>query len=437
MIFRLKSFTSNKSKNSILAFTVFLLSAITLWLKARSEAISPFDEMYHLSYIQYVFQGQIPRYGQALNSWSMNGFSCHPVFPFGNVTAVPCGEIGIPAQYPEGGTNSAQGWPPGYYAAAAAILHLTSLFNIDPFYAARGVSVFLWSFGCAALFLMQTKANISRMVSFGVAIVVASLPLAMFHGAYTTPHSTAPLMVAIASWGVFKELNNLAPSPRKIWRVTLIPLCVLVVLPHALPVVLASSLFFIIILFKSQRQASREAKILESISLELVGIAVAASTIFGWAKIQQLRLIPYENGIESSAAQVANNPEFNLAQFFDTLLKFVPHAIDAYQFQSTSGIFISTIWSYIAMAVITFLIFQNSNKNHRIFGTCILVSGIFYSFLAELFGPVAVPPRYGISIAILVIVSTGLIAKDRIGRTIVISVSWVTYGGCVLLSAFN
>ena len=372
-----------------------------------------------------------------MNTWSMTGFSCHPVFPFGNVTGVPCGEIGIPAQYPEGGTNSAQGWPPGFYAIAAAFLHVTTIFNIDPFNAARGVSVFLWSVGCAAIYIMQIKAGISRIVAFGIALVVASLPLAMYHGAYITPHSTAPLMVAIACWGVFKELNNSNPRPRNMLPIVTIPVVVLLILPQALPVVLTSSLFFIVVALKTYKEGETRNSTARSITREVLGIMLAAIVIVGWAKIQELRLIPYEAGVAGSGAQVANNPEFSLAQFFDTLLKFVPHAIDSYQFQSTSGIFISTVWAYIAVSVITFLVFQTNSTTLRIFGISILTTEIFYSFLAELFDPVAVPPRYGISIAILAIISTGLIAKDRFGRTLLIIASLTTYAGCIFLKAFN
>ncbi len=106
---------------------VLVVVAIPLLIRTRESQIAPWDELYHLSYVQYVYEGSIPKPGDALNTWSREVFSCRPVYPFGVMTFVPCGEIGEPLNYPEGGTNTAGYWPPIYYGVVALLVRLQSL----------------------------------------------------------------------------------------------------------------------------------------------------------------------------------------------------------------------------------------------------------------------------------------------------------------------
>jgi hypothetical protein len=420
------------------AFLVFIFSFVTLALKARVQYISPYDEMYHLSYLQYLSDGKVPRIGDALNTWSMNYFSCNSVFPFGQVTDVACGEFGSASDYPEGGINSAQGWPPGFYLYAAIIVNALSVLDLDPLFLTRGISVFSWSLGCALIFMMQVRAGVDRLLAASISLVIASLPLAMMHGAFVTPHASTPVVVAFLSWNVFSYLGSKydAQIP-SLPRLFAVPFLALLVLPQAFPIVVFTTIFFVVAIAQKNYQNTSKIVVTKDQLKYVAALAFASSSLFIWERIQKFRTIDFAAGTDPSSGQVENDPKLDLPQLLSAIHRFLPRAFDQYQFQSASGQFLSVSWGYLAMGVIIYLIIQSSMVKYRIFGTSLLMAGVLYGVLAELLIPVEVSNRYGLSLAVLAIVATGLISTDRFSKLSLVSVSLLTYVACLPLDPFN
>ena len=168
------------------AVTVGLAVAALQLHRASTDIISPYDEGYHLSYVQYVASGHLPHVGDPLNTWSREAFSCHPVYPYGVVTAVPCGEIAAPSAYPEGGTYIAGGWPPLFYAYAAIVVRVLGIVGVDPLYAARAAACLLWAVGAAALVLVAARFGASLSSAAAAGLVAGVIPVATLLGAYVT-----------------------------------------------------------------------------------------------------------------------------------------------------------------------------------------------------------------------------------------------------------
>jgi hypothetical protein len=407
---------------------IFLLSFITLSIKARVNYISPYDEMYHLSYIQYLFQGSIPRYGDPTNSWSLNGFSCHKVFPFGVTTSIPCGEIGVPSLYPEGGTNSAQGWPPGYYAIAALFFHLFSALPLEPIYLGRYVSIFLWSIGCVGIYFLQLRANFNHFVAASISLAAASLPFAIIHGSFISPHSTVPLVVTLLGWSAFSVIGG-KPSIflDKGLAIVLVPLIGLLILPQALPIVIAVAAFHMINDFMFSRNSEGKVRNFPHQFLRLASVPIAASSTVVWSRIQEARRVDFVSGIDATAAQQPSDPGLNLVQIYEALFRFFPNATDQYQFLSPTGAFVSKSWSFLLIGVVAFLIIQSYSSALRILGLSLLVSSMLFGVFSEILIPVAVSPRYGLSVILFAMACLGLILRDNFARCLVVAICVFTY----------
>ena len=170
-----------------------------------------------------------------MDTWSREAFSCHPVFPYGNVTGVPCGEVSVPSDYPEGGTNTAAGWPPLYYVYAALVVRLLGVLGVEPLYAARLASCLLWALGAAAIVLLAAKfgAHVSAAASAG--LLAGEIPVAAVLGAFVTPHSAQLLLSVILCWTVLHLMQCEDPlSRQEILAGLSLPAIAVLVVPHAL-----------------------------------------------------------------------------------------------------------------------------------------------------------------------------------------------------------
>ena len=146
------------------------------------------------AWLQYIASGHLPHPGDAMNTWSREAFSCHRVFPYGQVTAIPCGDVAAPSNYPEGGTNTASGWPPLYYVVAAVFVRLTSLVGMDHLYGARLASASLWALGAAALVALAARRGASLTAAVSAGLLCGVIPVATVLGAFVTPHSAQLLL---------------------------------------------------------------------------------------------------------------------------------------------------------------------------------------------------------------------------------------------------
>lgn len=225
---------------ALIPYAAFVLfSLLFLGSGAIRDVISPYDELYYLGYVQYVYGFSIPRAGQTYLDWSMNAFSCMPVFPFGRVTSVPCGSFGPIALYPEKGLRSAQGWPPGYFVIAAGFEHLGRPFGIDPVLLARATSIALWTIGLTLIVGFIDRARQPRVLAFGTGTLLLASPLTDLYGRHVTPHSALPLIVGMSLFAGARISR--ADLPRVYWALLLVGLIVLTALtiPQAVPGVIA------------------------------------------------------------------------------------------------------------------------------------------------------------------------------------------------------
>jgi hypothetical protein len=344
-----------------LTFVVFALALLNLLLKARSQYISPWDELYHLSYVQYVYNLHIPRYGDVLNTWSRSGFSCYDVFVYGRTSPIPCGSIGDPISYPEGGTNTAAIWPPIYYSLLAVLVKVSFWSGIDPIFLGRIFTAMIWACGCAALTYVLLRNQGNRFVSFSVGILTASLPFAMFQGAFVNPHSMAPLLVAGLLWFVLPALRNSLVTKRSTYQFASFSIVAVLALPQLLPVIAASSLFLLI----ATKRKLGESQSITSPQKLIIGLVPIAAflTLRMWSAIQDWRKVSWQGPVDLNQTQKPNDPGFGITQILDSLWRFIPHSIDGYQFLGPAEIAIATLWAYILFGLIGAALISPQVKN--------------------------------------------------------------------------
>ena len=164
--------------------------------------------------------------------------------PLGQVTQVPCGDVAAPKFYPEGGTNTAAGWPPLYYVWAALVTRLAMLFGAEPLTGARLASALLWTAGSVLLVLLVRRFGGRLEAAAAVGLLAAAIPVAAQLGAFVTPHSAQLLLSVTLTWVAL----DLAGAERLTWRRLVLPAVVSAVatltVPHAVVAVVVVALTF-------------------------------------------------------------------------------------------------------------------------------------------------------------------------------------------------
>lgn len=412
----------------------FLLGFIQLYLKTRGEYISPWDEMYHFSYIQYVYEGHIPRYGDVLNTWSRQGFSCYPVWPFGMTTSIPCGEISTPNFYPEGGTNTAAIWPPIYYALVAILLKLVVPFGYDPMVFARLFTVLIWTSGVYAIAINLQKMGVKKINSFGFVLLLCSLPLATFHGAFITPHSMIPLLTSGFLYLYRPLLNSHNLEFKQRFKIIVFSILTIFTVPHAISLVAIFALTDFcaqglkLLKFKEIRIQLLEflSKILQ-LCLPLLPLVVAFLGTKFWTKLQDLRTVSWQDEVSTAAQQVAADPPLTAAQYLEAIWRFFPHTVDAFQFQGTLSTAISQVWMFFFITGVGAIILSNERVNRILFSIMTIIVGIAFSIYLEVTIAVAIAPRYGLSIVFAGFVMAMLSIKNRAASYIFLFATVATY----------
>lgn len=189
----------------------FLFCFIVAFAKTLQLAISPytspFDEHTHLSYVQYAFNWIIPAEGFPMNSWAKEAFSCHPHAIYGNMTEVPCGTIAEGRNYPTGGTNTSQTWPPLYFFIVAILMRIPLVWVSDPLIAARFVTATLWSLGAAWLGYQVWRQTSKKILGLSVVALLVALPTFYYFSSNVSPHSLNPLILALGLFVATKIRN--------------------------------------------------------------------------------------------------------------------------------------------------------------------------------------------------------------------------------------
>ncbi len=267
--------------------------------RASTDNVSFYDEGSHLSYVQYVASGHIPHIGDTLNTWGREVYSCHAVFPVGVVSSVPCGEIGAPGAYPEGGTFTSAGWPPLFYAYAAVFVRVLGVVGVDPLYAARVAACLLWAMGAAALVLVAVRFGANFGAAAAAGLVAGAIPFATLLGAYVTPYS-AQLLLSVLLCGTVLNLMR----DRVTWRsgdiavaVVLPPLAIMVV-PHALVAVLIA---YLALGMQWASRLFRDARPPRRALIVLAGPVLALCAYKAWDAIVIARTTPFPASVNFSA----------------------------------------------------------------------------------------------------------------------------------------
>lgn len=204
-------FESLLSKPTIFFIFCFLFAFAKTYQLAVSPYTSPFDEHSHLSYVQYAFNWIIPAEGYPMNSWAKAAFSCHPHAIYGIMTPVPCGTIAEGKNYPTGGTNTSQTWPPLYFFIVAILMRIPLLWVSDPLIAARLVTATLWSLGAAWLGYQVWRQTANKIIGISVVALLVALPTFYYFSSNVSPHSLNPLILALGLF-VATKLRNIFTS---------------------------------------------------------------------------------------------------------------------------------------------------------------------------------------------------------------------------------
>lgn len=400
---------------------VFLVSLILGLTDASSEYISPWDEGYHLSYVQYMSEGHVPRQGEAMGSWSREAFSCHPVYPYGSVTAIPCGEIGPANAYPEGGGNTAAFWPPGYYFFAALWAKAMGWTGLEPLALVRSFSVVIWAFGCAAMAGAAVALGALTLRSVSVGLVVAALPLAAFHGSFVSPHATQPLITAllVMAWAnmarAIPRHRRLVPISLWLGAVTMMAMTI----PHmvAILVVLAAASG---VRFLLRAEGSATVMI-----TTVVGAVWAAGLFTLWGVIQSIREVDPPADVDQAGMSSLQDPAFSwtitpFAHWWD----YFPNSIFQYPFLSTPEIFLGQAWAFAT--VLAFGAIFVSTRRTRVVWQ-LMLGVVFAAPLVatafQLYFAFEVPIRYGMSIGIASVMAIAFPHVGRVGDLLVITAS--------------
>ena len=418
----MKTNARSKKFSTLLLFGLFFLAAfLPSVIRTREHQVAPWDELYHLSYVQYVYEGHVPKTGDPLNTWSREVFSCRPVYPFGPTTGVPCGEIGEPFNYPEGGTNSAALWPPIYYSITAVLVRVQSLFMSDPFVAARQANAFIWSIGVAMLAITLRRMSDNRSAVVIPIAVLVSLPAVYFRAAFVTPHSLVPILLSLALFAFTKRTTHRLSD--FIW----LPIAIVTALgvPQAMAGFAAIATAATLRTAFSDHHpsparrpwfATREA------------IIPSAATLVGltcwklWDSIQIRRFDGWADGVNTDLLQQGGANPVDFTTLVGAMWRFIPHSLDSSPFSSQVAIALSSSWALFVVAGLGAALFSARRDSHLdialLAGTTLAV-GILFSMYVESAMDVPVPPRYGLSLVTLGL----LIAVSSIRNRIAISVA--------------
>jgi hypothetical protein len=398
--------------------------------RASSGTISPYDEGYHLSYVQYVGQGHLPHIGDPLNTWSREAFSCHPVFPFGDVTSVPCGEIAAPGEYPEGGTNTAAGWPPPYYAYAAVVTRFLALVGVEPLYGARTASALLWAAGAAALVLVARRFGGNLAAAASAGLVAGAIPAANTLGAFVTPHSAQLLLSVVIGATVLQLMRREAAVGRAdvLAGVAVPPLAVMVV-PHAL---VAVTIAYIALAAHWGHRALRGARLPWRAWAPAAAPLLAVAVHEAWQLFVDAQATAYGPGVDATQEQDLADPRGDslvrplIAQWWH----FWPGGLSGDDLGFSSWeLFVSTGAVMLAAgAVGVALLSANPSPLARALAIGLVVGGPLTAWVAERMFPFNVPGRYGASVIGIALLLVALTVARRPSRPLLV-LSVVVWGG--------
>jgi hypothetical protein len=413
------------SKNIFLAWLIFfLISAALSFSRSDMPFTSQWDEMYHLSYVQYASQGVIPAWGYPLNDWGKTAFSCYPVSLIGITTPVPCNEIGPGAIYPTGGTNTAALWPPVYYFLTAILMApIKLIFGItDNLFAARYATALIWAAGTAFLSLIVRVKSKSFVLGLSFSLLATSLSLFGQSASYVSPHSTVPFLLALGIYVAFKLEKEFENLPQKwkslsLWNrmlttvsfsapIILFGALLALTVPHAFPILITLGVYvFVGVLVQFRKHYSRLIGIGALTGIVLGAAAGAffiANRVWGWqSAIREVPFPPDVNPASADVTALGSYPDL-IQQLVALWWDFWPLGLINPWLQGAAAIFIENVWVFFLAALILTAL-ATLGVGHWLFRLSLglVVTAPIASNLAFSTLQFAIPERYGMAIVLL------------------------------------
>ena len=430
----------------------FVVSAVLSISRSDMPFISQWDELYHLSYVQYASQGIAPANGFPLNDWSKEAFSCYPVSLLGMTTDVPCGEIGAGARYPTGGTNTAAIWPPVYYFLTALLMAPIKLMLgvTDNLFAARYATTLIWAAGTALLSTIVLSRSKSLLLSGTFALLATSLSLFGQSASFVSPHSTVPLLLAIGLLLAFRlerQINNFSSEGN--WGdlrftqwlkgllswglpIFLFGFLLALTVPHAFPILLVMGIYIFVGVVEKYW-----AKI-PFVSFLTLGIgtlfALSAGGFFLatriWEWQRNFRGVSFPSDVNTAASDVTATSAY--PDIFQQLLAlwwdFWPMGLSNPWLQGAVAIFIENVWVFLlaSLLVVALATLGLSNWLSRI-ALGVVVAAPIASNLAFSSLQFVIPERYGLAIVLLGLFGLANDRFTRLFRTIIFFGAFATY----------
>jgi hypothetical protein len=382
-------------------FTSIIVAFVCL-TKIFQKIVSPWDELYHLAYVQYMYNFKIPQPGDELLSWSKYAFSCFPVHPFGFTTALNCGAEGPPEAFPELGRNVAAIWPPLHYGMSSIWMRVFGASDETSLFAARSFSAIAWSFGAGLFcYALISRNKLSKESAISISLLAAIFPMGIFQSVFVTPYCLALGLVSILY--LFATSPKLM-STRGLVNLVIVATLSILTIPHILPVIF---FFTLRILFQYWDKNVAKSRVTFFTITCTTTVPVAAITF--WQNFQESRRLPVDTAIQPSTP-------FSLDQIPRSLFTFIPHSIDGYQFLNHWQFLISYILSIIFLALVFKpLVEQVSPRSNKVDTFLLLTISCIFGVIEHMAFGIIIPPRYGLPI---IFVSFLVITRSGISITI-------------------
>jgi hypothetical protein len=424
----------------------FLLTAFHAFFPVTSA----WDEHSHLSYVQYAFNWKIPREGDPLNTWAMAAFSCHPHEFFGAMTVIPCGEYGLPGDYPAS-LNTAAGWPPVYYFVTAVLMRIPLIVISDPLFAARLVTAFLWSLGVAWLGIQIFHKAKKLSLTIAFTMIAVSVSAVTAFASYVSPHALNPLLVAAGLFVSDRLVRSITEGRdandrpvlaiiTNLWSWLFVGYALLCALsiPQSMSVVLIFGLYVIVRLWQvAAPETSRGAKLWFTTQLGVLAVVPVFGVTYMWQLIQRIRTAPELLETATGQGSPAESAALTFHDIYGTFLarfwEFWPLSLRVEQPSGEFTIFIESFWLNILLGLsLGVILFWKSKHWLSALMLALFVVAPIMSTVFDFIFPFTVPKRYSLGIVIVGLVALGAArVPDRVAKAL-FGLAVVTY----LLSYF-